>query len=325
MRRFAASDCCLRFKKPVAIALIVFVIVALLHSWAVLDSSFAAYSRARLPKLPAWLASSSSWTTGLKSDAKLDGPDSFQTRQRLGSDINSLFAEFRPLSIALNQSFLDRWPTMPLFELDKKYDYNQVAAASANFFLDDANFELFKKQQQAMMQAVPAWETVSRAYSGRGVVISAGAKPLERIWPNTVLMLRSLNSSLPIEVWTKDQEEYNRTLPLVDQMRAELGLAISVHTLADYMSIVWKVMPLSEIFKVKALALLFSSFEEVVLFDSDSVPVMDPMILFDLEEAESGLIQWPVSSTLPQMCIISNKPRTSGLTRSQKSCTKRTI
>jgi hypothetical protein len=45
---------------------------------------------------------------------------------------------------------------MPLFELDKKYDYNQVAAASANFFLDDVDFESFKKQQQAMMEAVPA-------------------------------------------------------------------------------------------------------------------------------------------------------------------------
>jgi hypothetical protein len=169
MRRFAALDCCLRFKKPLAIALIVFVIVALLHSWAALDSSFAAYSGARLPKLPAWLASSSSWTTGQKSDTKLDGPESFKTRQRLGSDINSLFVEFRPLSIAVNQSFRDRWPTMPLFELDKKYDYNQVAAASANFFLDDVDFESFKKQQQAMMEAVPAWETVSSAYSGRGI------------------------------------------------------------------------------------------------------------------------------------------------------------
>jgi hypothetical protein len=44
-----------------------------------------------------------------------------------------------------------------------------------------------------------------------------------------------------------------------------------------------------------------------------------------LEEAESGLIQWPVSSTPPWICIVSNKHRTSGLTRSQKSCMKRTI
>jgi alpha 1,2-mannosyltransferase len=187
---------------------------------------------------------------------------------------------------------------MPLYELDKKYDYNQIAAASANFFLDDADFESFKRQQQTMMQAVPSWETVSWAYSGRGIVICAGAQALERVWPNTVLMLRSINSSLPIEVWTKDQEEYDRTLPLVDQMQAELGFTISVHTLSDYMSIVWRIFPLSEIFKVKALALLFSSFEEVILFDSDSIPVMDPIVLFDMEEAESGLIQWPVSSAL---------------------------
>ena len=84
---------------------------------------------------------------------------------------------------------------------------------------------------------------------------------------------------------------------MADQLRTELGMTISVHALSDYMSIVWELVSISEIYKVKALSLLLSSFEEAILFDSDSVPVMDPEVLFDSEEGRSGLIQWPVSNT----------------------------
>ena len=293
MRSFAFAASFIRFRRSLVVGVITFVVVALLYSLVSLDSSFVSYGSAKLPNLPGWLGSASGGT------AKLGFQDSVNARQRLGTAINTIFAEYHPPTAALNESFIQRWPTLPPFVLDKKYDYSQVAAASENFFLDDAAYDSFEKQQQALMKAIPTWATVSNAYSGRGVVICAGSHDLERVWPNVVLMLRSLESPLPIQVWTKDQEEFDRTQPLVEQMQNDLKMPISVHTVSDYLTVNWNIVQISEIFKVKALSLLFSSFEEVVLFDSDSVPVMDPIVLFDSDAGRSGLIQWPVSNALP--------------------------
>ena len=321
MRSFAVAASFLRFRRPLVIGVITFVVIALLYSVVSLDSSFVAYSTAKLPNLSGWLGSSPAGT-----DARLGLQDSVNARQRLGKDINTLFAEYHPSTTVINQTFLESWPTLQPFELDKTYDYSQVAAASENFFLDDAARDAFEKQQQELMKAIPTWTTVSSAYSGRGVVICAGSRSLERIWPNVVLMLRSLKSTLPIQVWTKDQEEHDQTQPLVEQMQNDLKMTISVHTTSDYLTVNWNMYQISEIFKVKALALLFSSFEEVVLFDSDSVPVIDPIVLFDSDAGKSGLIQWPVSNTLPcTMQQFSNRRRISGPTQCQKFCTTRMI
>ena len=303
MWNFVAAAPCVRYKKLVSIALLAFVAIAVLYSWVTLDSSYLAYSSLKIPKLSDWLGSGPAETADRKGDGKLRADEAFTVRQRLGSDIEKLFAEYRPPTDALNQSFQEKWPTMPAFQLNKKFNYDEVAAASANFFLAGEAYDAFKRQQQDLIEAVPSWESVSGAFSERGVVICAGSYDLSRIWPNVALMMRSLQSSLPIEVWTKDDEEYKRTQPMVEQLRSELGIAISVHTLSDYMSIVWPMLHVSEIYKVKALSLLLSSFEEAILFDSDSVPVIDPVVLFDSEEGRSGLIQWPVRNTPPTYII----------------------
>ena len=297
MRNFVAAALCVRYKKPLLISVLAFVVIAVLHSWVILDSSFLTYSGSKLPKLSEWLGSGQPGMASEKSDGKLSADASFSARQQLGSDIQRLFVDYEPSADAVNQTFLEKWPTMAEFQLNKKFNYDEIAKASTNFFVDDEASESFKKQQQELMDAIPSWASVSKAFSGRGVVICAGSYDLSRIWPNVALMMRSLGSSLPIEVWTKDEEEYNRTLPMADQLRTELGMTISVHALSDYMSIVWELVSISEIYKVKALSLLLSSFEEAILFDSDSVPVMDPEVLFDSEEGRSGLIQWPVSNT----------------------------
>jgi len=296
MRSFAPVSICVRFRKPLSIVLVLLVIFASLHSRGTHKAPLDQSKSPKLPKVSEWLASTSSWTTDEKSDPKFNLGASFQTRQDLGRNLTTIFHKYRPPISQVSKSWLEKWPSMKPFQLDKKYNHGEVVAGSRNFFLEDKFNSAFRRQQQSLIQAIPSWKSVSTAYSGRGIVISAGSNYL-RVWPNVVMMLRSLNSSLPIEVWTKDQEEYDATSPLIYQMRTEFKIAISVHKLSDYMSIVWDMMDLPTIFKVKALALLFSSFEEIILLDTDSIPVMDPEVLFDSEEGKSGLIQWPVSSS----------------------------
>jgi hypothetical protein len=305
MRVATAADGILRYRKPLVITLLGFVAIAVLYSWVALDSSFVTYIGSTSPKLPERLGNIPPGTADLKGDKKPSENEPLTARKQLGSDVNRLFAEYRPPIAALNQTFQEKWPTMKPFARGKKYDYKEIAAASTDFLIEEEVYVSFREQQQALMSAVPAWESVSKAFSGRGVVICAGSAGLVRVWPHVALMLRSLKSSLPIEVWTKDEEECNRTLPMVKQMQTELGMAISVHSVSDYVSVGWSMFDITSIYKVKALALLFSSFEEAILFDSDSVPVMDPIVAFDSEEAKSGLIQWPVRNTTPAYISIS--------------------
>jgi hypothetical protein len=204
------------------------------------------------------------------------------------------------------------------FQLKKTYDYDEVFKASQGFFAKDESYTAFKTQQQALLKAIPTWNDVSEGYSGRGIVISAGVSYLERVWPNVVLMLRALNNTLPIELWTKDQIEYDGTLRILQDIQKELKINISLHTLPDYMDIDWNNGSLPAVFKVKALSLLYSSFEEVILLDADSIPVRDPKLLFDLEEAKSGLIQWPVSYVFLQLSIFTNDTRTFGPIQCQR-------
>lgn len=228
-------------------------------------------------------------------DPIFDVTESLKIRKQLGKDIQKLFDKYRPPISTINPTWWKNWPPVLALQVDKKYNYSEIVEASGDFFIDEKAKAGFETQQHALLKAIPTWETVKKAYSGRGVVISAGSPHLHRVWPNVVLMMRNLNSTLPIEVWTKDRTEFDITMPLVKQLRDELNISISIHTIADFMSITWDALVIPEVFKVKPLSLLFSSFDEVVLLDADSVPVVDPNVLFDSEKADSGLIQWPVS------------------------------
>lgn len=283
-----------RFRKHLSIALILVVTLALLYSRGSLQSPL------RLARFqsPIVLGGKKDSESPVYGDAQFDINQSESFRKELGKDLVNLFDQYRPPISEINPAWWEKWPTMPPLEVTKKYNYSEVVEASQHFFLDDEFETTFKTQQQALMTAIPTWETVKSAYSGRGIVISAGSSHLTRVWPHVVLMLRDLNSTLPIEVWTKDQEEYDNTAPMVLQLRNELNISISVHTITDYMPVVWLDFDMPGIFKVKALALICSSFDEVILFDADSMPVMDPTVLFDSEQGKSGLIQWPVSNSI---------------------------
>lgn len=304
-----------RFRRPLLITVVLLLVITLLGYQGTLNSALQKTitqiippttpkgspndpNDSQLPDLSEWLNTEPAWMTAPKSDPNFNITESFLIRQEIGRNLTNIFQDYRPPIAAVNPAYVEGWPQMPAFQVNKQYNVDEVVAASGNFFLDEEDYTKFREQQQSLLKAIPDWAHVSKAYSGRGIVISAGAEHLARVWPNTVLMLRSLDCTLPIEVWTKDREEYQRTLPVVQQLRTELNITISVHTIADYIPVVFGVFDLPGIFKVKPLALMFSTFEETILLDVDSVPVMDPTALFDSKEAGSGLIQWPVRRIL---------------------------
>ena len=98
-------------------------------------------------------------------------------------------------------------------------------------------------------------------------------------------MLREMGSKLPVEVWSKDEsEEING---FCDEIRAE-GMAC--RRLADYMDLSLLRHP----YQWKIFTILFSSFEEVLFLDADSMPIMNPDFIFDSDVyKENGAILWP--------------------------------
>ncbi len=144
----------------------------------------------------------------------------------------------------------------------------------------------------------PQWE-------GRGVVIcGGGVKYFTTAWV-CIRMLRHLGCALPIQLWHLGKAEMDeRMKELVRPFHvecvdaAEMRKRIPVRRLSGY--------------GVKAYALLHNPFREVVLLDSDNVPLRDPEGLFDTPEYKNcGALFWPdygrlaASRAIWQVCGVS--------------------
>ncbi|KAI7240977.1 hypothetical protein KC330_g897 [Hortaea werneckii] len=123
-------------------------------------------------------------------------------------------------------------------------------------------------------------------FSGRGIVILAGGVYSEYA-AISLGMLREAGSTLPVEVWVRDErEEKHGWCP---ELEAE-GMAC--RRLSDYLGM--DLLKLKDGKEMKVFAMLFSSFEEIVLIDADNLPLQPPEKLFESEEyRETGALLWP--------------------------------
>lgn len=144
-------------------------------------------------------------------------------------------------------------------------------------------------------------QDVERLFEGRGIVTVAGG---EYFGPAIVgiRMLRQSGSDLPVEAFLANWEEYEpalceKVLPdlnarcvvltqlLEPPKEDEIGEAAKDHQDLNF-SITH--------YQLKSLALLFSSFQEVLLVDSDSIPLVNPEELFSTEPfLSTGFVGWP--------------------------------
>ncbi len=125
-------------------------------------------------------------------------------------------------------------------------------------------------------------------FSGAGIVICAGGAAM---FTNAFVLIHvlrhSLGCRLPIEVWYLGEAELS---PRMRGMLGELHVAC-----VDGLSITSN-MPLDTIdgWRLKALALAWSSFSKVLLLDADQVPTRDPAEVFDWPDfIRTGAVLWP--------------------------------
>lgn len=125
-------------------------------------------------------------------------------------------------------------------------------------------------------------------FSGRGLVICAGGP---RIYTNAYVLIhvlrRHLACKLPIEVWHFGPKELSpRMAELLRELEAQpVDASAAMRRMPPQLSHPWQ---------LKAYAIKWSQFREVLYLDADQVPVRDPTELFSWSQyRETGAVFWP--------------------------------
>ena len=143
-------------------------------------------------------------------------------------------------------------------------------------------------------------EDAGSLYQGRGIVTVAGG---EYFGPAIVgiKMLRQTGSKLPVEAFLANWEEYEpalceKVLPNLNARCVVLSQFLEPpkedeigDEAVNHQNLTFSITH----YQLKSLALLFSSFQDVLLLDSDSIPVVNPEELLATKPFSStGFIGW---------------------------------
>lgn len=135
--------------------------------------------------------------------------------------------------------------------------------------------------------------TVNRPYvhGTTGIVSSAGGDYLPTFLVS-LLLLRRTGSTLPVELFMKDQTEYEPEICETVLPRLGAKCLVLSDILADQENM--QSMPEIEGFQIKSFAMLFSSFESILWLDADCVALYDPVSILNSEPFKStGFVTWP--------------------------------
>jgi alpha 1,2-mannosyltransferase len=159
------------------------------------------------------------------------------------------------------------------------HNYVDVMREAHHGFVSDIRFE-----HQA------SHESLNLPYKAgtRGIVSTAGGSYLV-VFVISLRMLRRTGCTLPVEVFLANLDEYETHI--CDVVLPTLHAKCIV--LSHILDAVPAMVEISR-YQYKIFSILFSSFEEVLLLDSDAFPVRDPAVLFNSEPFNStGLVLWP--------------------------------
>lgn len=122
----------------------------------------------------------------------------------------------------------------------------------------------------------------------QGVVVAASSALLP-VFLVSLKMLRRTGSILPVEVFMESKNNYEKEICeiVLPPMNATCMI------LSEILEAVPQRLKMSR-YQLKALALAFSSFDEVLLLDADNLPVQQPEHLLNSEPFPSkGFVSWP--------------------------------
>lgn len=135
-------------------------------------------------------------------------------------------------------------------------------------------------------------EMGENVFSGKGIVTIGGSS---YFGPTIVSihMLRQIGSLLPVEVFLADRNDFEAAICEGYLLKLN-AKCIIISDILDDATQETDALPISH-YQLKSLALLFSSFSEILWLDSDNIPLINPDVeLFNTEPYLShGFISWP--------------------------------
>ncbi|MCJ1373073.1 hypothetical protein MMC20_004300 [Loxospora ochrophaea] len=154
----------------------------------------------------------------------------------------------------------------------------------------DGDVEKMRQAHVRFVSSIKENNAIGLVYTSgsRGVVSTAGGYYLP-VFVVSLRMLRRTGSTLPVEVFLASHEEYERDIceSVLPSLNAQCIILSDILKTAPHSAKVGQ-------YQLKAFAMLFSSFEELLFLDADSFPVHDPRELFTSEPFKSkGLVTWP--------------------------------
>jgi len=161
-----------------------------------------------------------------------------------------------------------------------KSTFNPSGVRSIDFVLEKDAVTFLKKGWQSHVTSIPEYPKDN--FIGKGIVISAGGiKYFTCAWI-LIKNLRTIGCNLPIELWHLGPEisdEIIEELKELDVLCRDF-LGIAHNNLTGVM--------------LKPLAIVHSSFKEILFLDADNNCINDPSYLFESKEyLDTGAIFWP--------------------------------
>ena len=208
----------------------------------------------------------------------------------------------------------DAKPTVPTIEIRGAGAGNiGISEGGSNFReefvsiieLPDEDVQSLLAAHAKIRAALDAYDTIAVAqdmeqlFEGRGMVTVAGG---EYFGPAIVAikLLRQAGSTLPVEAFLPNWEEYEpalceKVLPDLNARCVILTQLLDPPNQDEDAQEEDKDLRFSIThYQLKSLAILFSRFREVLLLDSDCIPLIDPEELFSAQPFTStGFVGWP--------------------------------
>lgn len=214
-----------------------------------------------------------------------------QTLKRRTSFFTKIFKlihDFKP-SIKPLDSYIDRKASVQFVDNAELPPYTMDQLLKYLIVTDDEK-ENLKQMHSSMVQSIPATlpENIYEKNS-RGIVYVGGNK-FSWLTLISIMNLRQNGCGLPVEVLIPKYEEYELNicrdiLPRYNAKCIYLPRLVGEKIYDEYKF---------KGYQYKSLALVLSSFENVLLLDADNTPLKDPDVIFHSNPfVDNGMILWP--------------------------------
>ncbi|CCH44483.1 Alpha-1,2-mannosyltransferase [Wickerhamomyces ciferrii] len=270
-----------------------------------------------LPELPDW--------PEVSIPKFLGGTEDFKNPQDFYKTVFKIINESNP-----NVPKLDKFKSderLPNIRFDEETDIEYTKEYLSKFL--DISEEQINKLKGSHSQVISKFPSnIPKDFYGKqqnGIIYVGGGK-FNWLAMLSLKTLRNLGSRLPVEILIPTLEDYEPNLCEHEFPKLNAKCLVLPDILGQEVNSMIKIQG----YQYKSLAILVSSFQNVLLLDADNIPVSIPDQIFHSNPfQESGLIIWPDfwrRTTSPDYYTIANINITSkriktGVTESEKSQT----